>query len=409
MPCAGGVTVLELQRTRPGMPEAQSASPYHFCTYFDRNYLTRGLALYESLRQHCRRPFRLWALCFDEESYATLNRLNLPGIRPISQEAFEAGDEKLLQVKSERARVEYYWTCTPSLPLYVLRQAPEVDVITYLDADLYFFNDPQPIYDEFADGSILIIAHRYAPEHAHYAATSGIYNVGMMAFRRDENGLACLNWWRARCLEWCYARFEDGKFGDQKYLDDWPERFAGVVELQHPGAGLAPWNLANYTFASKGRDIRIDGQLLLFFHFHRFRFVSANVIEPLPLPYTFSTDQAAALFLPYARALIRAAALAQKSHRPEFSSDLSQRKQRRELLYNHYLLVRPAWMAILLQRFSSWYSMHDELVTKGLAAQARGDWRGMRRSFLQAICRNPALLRKAGIVSLLLKSFRGKK
>ena len=33
-------------------------------------------------------------------------------------------------------------------------------------------------------------------------------------------GLKALKWWRDRCLEWCYARIEDGKFGDQFYIED---------------------------------------------------------------------------------------------------------------------------------------------------------------------------------------------
>jgi hypothetical protein len=344
-------------------------------------------------------------LCFDDETYAILTRLQLAGVRLISQQMFEEHDERLIEVKPERSRVEYYWTCTPSLPLYVLQHAPQVDIITYLDADLYFFHDPQPIYDEFADGSILIIGHRYAPEHAHYAATSGIYNVGMMAFRRDGNGLDCLNWWRERCLEWCYARFEDGKFGDQKYLDDWPERFAGVVELQHPGAGLAPWNLANYEFKFKHRDVRVEGKPLLFFHFHRFRFVTSNLIQPLKSPYILSSGQVAAMFLLYAQALQRTARLAQTSHQQEFLPTPSPRELRRGVLSNRYLMVRPVWLSRLLCQFTTWYSANETLVANGFAAYENRDWGAVRNSFLGAILRNPSLLGKSSIVILLAKSF----
>ena len=355
------------------IPQVQSTTlprsvlPYHFCTYFDRNYLTRGLALYESLVHNCQRPFILWVLCFDDETYTILTRLNLPEVRLISQQEFEAGDEKLLHVKSERSRVEYYWTCTSSLLLYILRQAPEVEVIAYLDADLYFFGDPQPIYDEFGNGSILIIEHRYAPEHAYYAATSGIYNVGFMAFRRDKNGLTCLDWWRERCLEWCYDRFEDGKFGDQKYLDDWPQCFPGVVVLHYSGAGLAPWNLTNNKLAFLRQGIQVSGKPLVFFHFHGFKFVSTNLVEPLSQQYALSTGQAAAVFLPYAHALVRAADLVQQSHRDGFIPSLS----RHELLYgvfcNCYLIVRPAWLSLVLWQFSIGYRANKARIAAGFA------------------------------------------
>jgi hypothetical protein len=61
-------------------------------------------------------------------------------------------------------------------------------------------------------------------------------------------GMAVLNWWRDRCIEWCYARSEEGKFGDQKYLDDWTTRFDSVHVLEHLGGGIAPWNVQQYSF-----------------------------------------------------------------------------------------------------------------------------------------------------------------
>ncbi len=379
---------------------------YYFCTYFDRNYLTRGLALYNSLRQHCKRPFVLWILCFDGETYDILARLDLPGVRLISQQEFEAGDEELLRAKANRSRIEYYWTCTPSLPLYVLRRNPEVDIITYLDADLYFYSDPQPIFDELGDGSILIHEHRYAPEYAHLADTSGIYNVGWMSFRRNDNGLSCLHWWRERCLEWCYAHVEDGKFGDQKYLDDWPERFPGVVVLQDKGAGLAPWNIIQYRLEQINSRIVIDGQPLIFFHFHGFRCVHERVVKPAGYIYRLPSLAVPHLFLPYAAELLNLSRQVGFPF-PDAGRALQARDLSSGLLEQRLLLIRPVLLSQWLWYLAGWRRRNRDRVESGFSAYQRGELRVMRHQFLQAILWNPLVLRNLGIVSLLLESLVG--
>src|SRR6476646_7920114 len=96
-----------------------------YCTYFDVNYLTRGLALHQSLQRHSP-PFRLWVLCRDDEAYDALDRLREKEIRPIRLRDFEEGDGPLAVAKANRTTVEYYFTCTPSLPLYVLRLDPSI-------------------------------------------------------------------------------------------------------------------------------------------------------------------------------------------------------------------------------------------------------------------------------------------
>ena len=49
---------------------------YSFCTYFDQHYFSRGLALYQSLRQHCS-SFTLWILCLDSRCYEDLTAMHL--------------------------------------------------------------------------------------------------------------------------------------------------------------------------------------------------------------------------------------------------------------------------------------------------------------------------------------------
>jgi len=239
---------------------------FNFCTYFDQHYLARGLALYRSLKEYCH-PFKLWVLCMDDSAYQILMGLQLSEVHPISLEEFEHNDEPLKNTKTNRTKIEYYFTCTPSLPLYVLNNWVEVDLITYLDADLFFFSSPVPLFEELRDNSISIISHRFSPNLKNFER-HGIYNVAWIAFRRDTNGLACLRWWRERCIEWCYDRLEDGKYADQKYLDDWPGRFQNVVVLQHKGANLALWNVANYRIGHQRGNVMVDAQPLIFYHFH---------------------------------------------------------------------------------------------------------------------------------------------
>lgn len=253
---------------------------FHFCTYFDHHYLVRGLALIQSLTVHCP-AVTIWVLCMDDQTFGVLTRMNLPGVHTISLQEFEQENPDLAAVKPQRTELEYYFTCTPSLPRFVLDRRPEVAVITYLDADLYFYDDPMPLFEEFGAGSIGIVPHRISPALQAAGAKISLYNVAWVTFRRDAAGLACLHWWRERCIEWCYNRKEEGKYGDQGYLDDWPTRFPGVVVLNHLGADLARWNVANYQLAiGDDRKVYVDGQPLIFYHFSGFTQTQSWLYNP---------------------------------------------------------------------------------------------------------------------------------
>ncbi len=248
-----------------------------FCTYFDRHYLVRGLAMYESLRAHCA-GLRLWVLCMDAASFDTLRKLALPDIVPIALGTLEAADSDLLATKPTRSMVEYYFTCTPCLPLFLFKYAPEIDTLTYLDADLFFFGDPGSIREETKRGSIGIIEHRFPP-HLKALERAGRFNVGWLSFRRDADGLACLREWRLQCLDWCYDVPDGERYADQKYLDRWPDRFRSVAIVQHRGANVAPWNVMNYRVSARNGRPFVDDQPLLFFHFHGLKEIVRGVYE----------------------------------------------------------------------------------------------------------------------------------
>lgn len=239
---------------------------YFFCTYFDQHYLDKGLALVRSLERHCS-PFRMWILCMDEITFEKLTQLSLEHVDLVRLSELEKSDDELLQAKQNRSLIEYYFTCTPSLIFFLIQKYPDIDILTYLDADLFFFSSISPAYDEMNEGSVLIIGHRF-PHKLIHREIYGKYNVGLLSFRNDSKGRECLAWWRSRCLEWCYDRVEGNKFADQKYLDKWPGLFEGIVILQNKSIGLAPWNIDNYYHSINNNCLNIDGIPVIMYHFH---------------------------------------------------------------------------------------------------------------------------------------------
>lgn len=232
----------------------------HYVTLFDSLFLPQGLALHMSMERHGG-VYTLWILCMDEKAYEVLDKLALPNVRLLRLDELET--DELKQAKSTRGIGEYCWTLTPFTPRFVFDADPSVTRATYIDADVWFRRSPAPLFAELerAGKHVLITDHAYAPDHDQ-SETSGQYCVQFVTFARD-GGEAVRKWWEERCVEWCFNRFEDGKFGDQKYLDDWPERFAAQVHVvQDLELALAPWNAERFPY---GRSVM--------WHFHALRLI----------------------------------------------------------------------------------------------------------------------------------------
>ena len=289
---------------RSGAQFSRQNMRYTFCTIVDRGYLYRGLALYQSLVDHCG-DFRLWILCMDHVAYSLLEKMRLESVKLVRLEELE--DDDLRRVKRDRSRVEYCWTCKAPLVLHVMEKEPGTPHVAWLDSDLMFFSDPGPIYEELGQKSILIVPHRFSPEYQTQEKTNGVYNSGFEVFRNDSEGVASAIFWRERCLEACRLDAEEGLCGDQTYIQDWPSRFQNVVVLENKGANLAPWNIKSYQLKRRDGSIWVDSDQLIFYHYHSLQMGERSILARRPVVaargYRFTRQQLSIVYSQYISAL----------------------------------------------------------------------------------------------------------
>lgn len=249
---------------------------YNFCTIFDSNYFSKGLSLYFSLERVCK--FHLFIFTSEEKCFRLLEERNLIHATIISIEKIE--NQKLLEVKSSRNKGEYYWTIK-SYCIEYLFKIFNLNMATYVDADTFFYSSPEPFFNELGSNSVLITPHNFSPKYKR-EIKNGIYNAGYITFRNTEVGLKALNWWKGKCTEWCFIKKEDGKFGDQLYLNAL-SYFDGVHILRHRGS-LANWNVQQYRFIKTDKSIEgithsIKKFRVVFYHFHYLKFYDSAEVE----------------------------------------------------------------------------------------------------------------------------------
>ncbi|MFI5148633.1 MAG: glycosyl transferase [Bacteroidia bacterium] len=321
----------------------------NFCTLFNTAYLSRGLVLYQSLRTYAPES-HLYVFAFDQQVFDFFKKENLPGLTVIPLSEFE--DPELLRVKPSRSAAEYCWTSTPSTILFCIRKF-NLPACTYVDADLCFYANPEVLLSEMGTDSVQITEHRYSREYDQSKA-SGKYCVQFMTFRNDKTGMIILESWRNSCLLWCYARVEEGKFGDQKYLDYWQDQFGHVNELKHPGGGLAPWNIQQYSFSVEGGILtgKVNSTGLLFnpvfYHFHDLKFYKDNLVLLTSSLYEINGQVKSVFYKLYLKALLKTGREVRSKYPhldPHGCRDVQGREPRSLLplpLYYLYYLIRYA-------------------------------------------------------------------
>lgn len=272
----------------------------NFCTLFDSYYLLKGLGLYLSLEK-VTDDFHLYVMAFDQDCYKKLQSLGFKHMTVELLDDFET--PALLEVKQDRTKAEYCWTCGPSVIYHFLTKY-KLDELTYLDSDLFFLSDPHLLKKEVKNSSIVITEQGISEEAA---LRYGRYCVQYMTFKNDEDGIGALSWWRDSCIDWCYQIMEPTRYADQKYIDEFPKRWKNVCVLENKGAGIAPWNIHRFNYTDRSLIFNGIEYPFVFYHMHGVKFDNKENVFYLKSLDMKLGEQAIELFYkPYAELLVYA-------------------------------------------------------------------------------------------------------
>ena len=116
----------------------------------------------------------------------------------------------------------------------------------------------------------------------------GNFNAGFIAFRNSKNGKKVLQFWKKKCLNWCFDIPDKIGYADQKYLNDIPKKFNNIQTKPSVGLNLAPWNIATNR---KTLEIsKILQKRLSFYHMQGFKIYNERIFCVYSYNYKISKN-----------------------------------------------------------------------------------------------------------------------
>lgn len=247
----------------------------------------QALALVHSIRENGD-DSNIYLLATDEQAFEVLSFF----VRDISNSCVYREEDvvssDIIALKNSRKYFSYCWTLKPVFCDFLMKKTEQGSTVSYVDSDILFFGNVTNYLSERQYATFFTYEEHYFPnldknKVEHIKNIVGNFNSGFISFRNNADGQACLDWWRERCIESCDVNSQ--VFGDQKYLNEMPGLFSGVLYEESINLNVGPWNILKRKVSVENGRVKFGGLNLLFYHYVGFRLKNKNstsIMENIP-------------------------------------------------------------------------------------------------------------------------------
>lgn len=214
---------------------------YAAVTICSINYIAKALVLIDSYKAH--HPVDSFYLVLVDRKTDDI-AIDRPGLNIIWAEDLPINN--FLQHAFAFDVIEFNTNVKPTALKTLLEK---YDAVLYLDPDMKVYAPLTPVFDALQTASVVIVPHSNTPVLDGHKPDDldllkfGAFNLGFVGVSRCDEGLAFLEWWSDRCLQYGFYEPQLGLAVDQKWINLAPCFFPSTQILHDVGLNVAFWNL----------------------------------------------------------------------------------------------------------------------------------------------------------------------
>lgn len=261
-----------------------------------KNYIGLALALEKSIKEH-NNDVDFFIFVADE--FTQDEKLSdLPANIIMAKDAIGIPIEQWNQMAFKYDLTEFCTSIKPSCFKFVFEQF-KPDACIYFDPDILVFNSLNTIYEKLAKYSIIVTPHITTIQDVYTGKLnernllySGMFNLGFLALKHDDNAKKMLDWWEIRLEDRCFQSMMENYFTDQKWMDFLPSFFPTQLLISHDlGLNVAPWNFYEREIINRDNSFFVKNRIenetkeffpLTFVHFSGYNYkalLDGNIVQ----------------------------------------------------------------------------------------------------------------------------------